>query len=321
MKKDNGQAFESEGGDFSSNNQIDASSGSLGFLMAGMVAVDNFGMQNLNSLKRKCDGFCEVVKDRIGISGYEEINYWMHEAQWLKHDFCLSMKVDYNAPYERIKFYITAILEDRLIKCWTELRFRYKQLLKNKQAWSSETIDLNHDGASDKIHLLQIHGVLAFLQSQSPFSLSMNALSVIICAITGESSQGIRLHISGHLNPQKNKGDSRFVKENNPDLDVLNSQDSHKLVDLGHVRATKKVIFFHLLGVLNFLKTKQPFQSSTNALASVIGEIMGENPATIQSYINPILNPEADQKNNPMMRERSVKEVKLKLQDLGFSIE
>jgi hypothetical protein len=89
-------------------------------------------------------------------------------------------------------------------------------------------------------------------------------------------------------------------------------------VDLCETRATEKIIMLYKLGVFEFLKTKEPFNLSTNALASAISGITGINVKTVQSYINPIGKTSVDQKNNPLMREKVVNKISQKLISIGY---
>jgi hypothetical protein len=72
------------------------------------------------------------------------------------------------------------------------------------------------------------------------------------------------------------------------------------------------------LGVFDFLKEKEPFNMSTNLLASAISGITGIDAKTVQSYINPIDNPTVNQKNNPLETKSKVDKIEQKLMSLGF---
>lgn len=91
-------------------------------------------------------------------------------------------------------------------------------------------------------------------------------------------------------------------------------------IDLSGSSATEKIIYLHKLGVINFLKSKQPFLSSTNSLATVLSAIIDEKPGTIQSMINPILSKKVDDKNNPLNSPKPVAKVKKQLNDIGFNL-
>jgi hypothetical protein len=92
-------------------------------------------------------------------------------------------------------------------------------------------------------------------------------------------------------------------------------------IDLGDTSATEKIIYLHKLGIIDFLRTKQPFQSSTNSLATVLSAITGINPETrhIQSMLNPIFNKEVNQKNNPLNSQKTVLKVETQLKNIGFN--
>ncbi len=104
---------------------------------------------------------------------------------------------------------------------------------------------------------------------------------------------------------------------------IASDKSLDNLIDLSDTKTTEKIIYLYELGIFDFLLAKQPFRSSKNALASVLGAITGINPRTIQSYINPINNPdpEVDQTNNPLKRENKVQIIRDKLRSLGFSVE
>lgn len=89
-------------------------------------------------------------------------------------------------------------------------------------------------------------------------------------------------------------------------------------IDLSDNRGTEKVIMLYKLGVLDFLKEQEPFNLSTNRLASALSGITGIDTKTIQSYINPIISEGVSQKNNPLMKEKNVQKVTQTLIEIGF---
>jgi len=70
--------------------------------------------------------------------------------------------------------------------------------------------------------------------------------------------------------------------------------------------------------VNTIIKEKEPFNMSTNALASAMSGITGINLKTVQSYLNPIDNPSVNQKNNPLKRTNPVNKIEQKLISIGF---
>lgn len=100
---------------------------------------------------------------------------------------------------------------------------------------------------------------------------------------------------------------------------ITKEEQSQPLLDFSNAKATEKIIMLQQLGILDFLKEKQPFTQSTNALATAISGFIGEKPETVQSYINPINNPTTSQKNNPMTKEATVLKVNQKLISIGYN--
>jgi hypothetical protein len=93
-------------------------------------------------------------------------------------------------------------------------------------------------------------------------------------------------------------------------------------IDLSDSYATEKIIYLHELGIIDFLRTKQPFNTSINSLATVLSAITGVKPETkhIQSMLNPIISKEAGQKNNPLNSKTTVSKVQNQLINIGFNL-
>lgn len=91
-----------------------------------------------------------------------------------------------------------------------------------------------------------------------------------------------------------------------------------KIADLSDSKGTEKIIMLDKLGILDILRSQEPFNMSVNALSSAISGITGIKQVTVQSYLNPIINPNADQKNNPLKVEKTVVKVEDKLSSIGF---
>lgn len=95
-------------------------------------------------------------------------------------------------------------------------------------------------------------------------------------------------------------------------------KDNVPLVDLSEGKITDKIIYFYLLGGLDFLAKKSKHGFSINQMANILSAITGEKASTIQSYINPIGNPKVYQKNNPLNNTEKVEKIRQKLISLGF---
>lgn len=94
--------------------------------------------------------------------------------------------------------------------------------------------------------------------------------------------------------------------------------EQESALDLSDTSLNEKIIYLKLLGVYDFLITKEPFNMSKNRLATAISAITGGKAITIQSAINSIDNPSIGQKNNPLNNEKKVEAIKLKLIEIGF---
>ena len=99
-------------------------------------------------------------------------------------------------------------------------------------------------------------------------------------------------------------------------------QPEPEAIDLSDTTATEKIIYLQKLGVIDFLRTKQPFLSSINSLATILSAITGVKPETkhIQSMLNPIISKEAGQKNNPLNSKNTVSKVEKQLINIGFNL-
>ncbi|RBA29484.1 hypothetical protein [Flavobacterium tibetense] len=89
-------------------------------------------------------------------------------------------------------------------------------------------------------------------------------------------------------------------------------------IDLSDTTATEKIIYLHKLGVIDFLIKQQPFQSSTNSLATVLSAVTGAKSGTIQPMLNAMLGKNVEQKNNPLNSVKPVNKVTKYLIDIGF---
>ncbi|WP_370477235.1 hypothetical protein [Tamlana flava] len=102
-------------------------------------------------------------------------------------------------------------------------------------------------------------------------------------------------------------------------FNLAQQKSEEDLLDLSDAKGTEKIIMLKLLGIFDFLKSKEPFSASTNALAAAISGFTGIKVTTVQSYINPINNINVDQKNNPLRNEKAIQKVKTKLASIGFN--
>lgn len=93
--------------------------------------------------------------------------------------------------------------------------------------------------------------------------------------------------------------------------------EQESALDLSDTSLAEKIIYLKLLGVYDYLVSKEPFNMSKNSLATIISAITGGKATSVQSAINPIDNPSASQKNNPLENDKKVEAIKLKLIEIG----
>lgn len=104
---------------------------------------------------------------------------------------------------------------------------------------------------------------------------------------------------------------------NNIFLDIFQDVD---LIDYSNSKANEKIIALKELGIIEFLQNNNPIcQTSTNKLAELLSLLTGENAKTLQSYLNPIINNQTSQKNNPLNNTKTVEKIKDKLINIGIS--
>jgi hypothetical protein len=92
------------------------------------------------------------------------------------------------------------------------------------------------------------------------------------------------------------------------------------LIDYSQSKLTEKILALNEVGVLDFLRNKEPFNFSVNRLAEFLSLCLGEKATSIQSYINAIIN-KSDQSKSPYNTTKTVEKVKQKLIQIGLKIE
>lgn len=103
-------------------------------------------------------------------------------------------------------------------------------------------------------------------------------------------------------------------------LNLIKKPDTNPEIDLSDANAVQKIIFLNELGVIDFLRAKQPFSTSVNSLATVLTAVTGEKLNTIQPYLNALLSKTGAENNNPYKTISTVEKVKNQLINLGFKL-
>lgn len=150
--------------------------------------------------------------------------------------------------------------------------------------------------------------------------------------IKGEIHKGIRIekfnNISFNDCIKFNSFMNDFLDEietiiENQDIKINGKNTTHEpeAIDLSDTTATEKIIYLHKLGVIDFLRKQQPFQSSINSLATVLSAVTGAKSGTIQPMLNAMLGKNVEQKNNPLNSQKPVSKVIKQLNQIGFNLD
>lgn len=109
-------------------------------------------------------------------------------------------------------------------------------------------------------------------------------------------------------------------------IDLLNiklqqpQQPQPEVLDLSDTMAIDKILYLQKLGVIDFLRLKQPFSTSVNSLATILSAITGEKTGTLQPMLNPMLSKKVDDTNNPFNSKNAVGRVEKLLIHIGFNL-
>ena len=91
-------------------------------------------------------------------------------------------------------------------------------------------------------------------------------------------------------------------------------------IDLSNTKAIDKILYLHKLGIIDFLRRQEPFNTSVNSLATILSAITGEKSGTLQPMLNPMLSKKVDDSNNPLNSIKAVDRVESQLINIGFNL-
>jgi len=92
------------------------------------------------------------------------------------------------------------------------------------------------------------------------------------------------------------------------------------VLDLSHTRASEKIIYLNELGIIDFLRKKEPFKRSINKLAIALSAITDEKSVTLQSALNAMLTTTNSEQKNPYYSADTAPKVQANLINLGCDI-
>ena len=79
--------------------------------------------------------------------------------------------------------------------------------------------------------------------------------------------------------------------------------------------AVEKIIYLNELGIIDFLRSKPEFISSTNLMATFLSAITSEKASTLQTSLNRLINNDIEDKNHPYRTFNTVEKVRQSLID------
>lgn len=115
-----------------------------------------------------------------------------------------------------------------------------------------------------------------------------------------------------------------YEEEIDDDLDWYSNfnndelQQSNELIDLSDTSIVGKIIYLEKLGIIDYLRSQKPFNTSVNSIATVISAVTGAKATSIQPMLNPLLGKDVDSKNNPLNSKKNVYAIENILLNIGF---
>lgn len=108
----------------------------------------------------------------------------------------------------------------------------------------------------------------------------------------------------------------KILEEIDNKINIETSEPDTDPIDLSDTDTKTKLAMLDELGILDYIREKQPFSTSTNAVASLFSAILGVKAGTLQPSLNAMINKETVQRNAPT--EKHYTKARLKLTELGY---
>lgn len=145
---------------------------------------------------------------------------------WLELSYLKTTKVIFNTDeiYKDNAFGLGALLSEKIqfIEKWLNDKTKSRTT-----TIEPESIDLSNTKAIDKIIYLHELGILEMLRNKAPFNTSVNSLSTVLSAITGEKTGTLTPYLNPMFSPNT-------AQKNNPlESQKAVSRVKDKLIDLG----------------------------------------------------------------------------------------
>ncbi len=98
-------------------------------------------------------------------------------------------------------------------------------------------------------------------------------------------------------------------------------EEQDELIDYSESNNISKIIFIQKLGLIEYMRSLSPFNTSINSLANALSGVTGIKPTTLQPMLNAMLSKGTSEKNNPLKSIKTVNVVVNKLTNIGYKIE
>jgi len=103
--------------------------------------------------------------------------------------------------------------------------------------------------------------------------------------------------------------------------EASNSEVDSPLLDFSSTSAQAKLIYLNELGIIDFLRKKEPFKTSVNKLATVLSAITDERATTLQPALNSMLSAYSNaSEKSPYYSKNAGLKVRKKLIEIGFEV-
>ena len=83
---------------------------------------------------------------------------------------------------------------------------------------------------------------------------------------------------------------------------------------------SEKIVYLQKLGIIDFLYSKQPFNTSINLLSTIVANLINSKTTTVQPYLNSMVKKDVVGKNNPLNTKKTVERVENKLNQINFKL-
>jgi hypothetical protein len=110
------------------------------------------------------------------------------------------------------------------------------------------------------------------------------------------------------------------IEKENKNNNIEPSELEEELIEEFNTPIVKRIIYLQKLGVIDFLRKKQPFNTSINSLANVFSGIIDAKASSIQPLLNIMLGNDIENPKNPLNSAKNVSAVENYLIKIGYPL-